>query len=642
MLSQLAGSVGEMGAGRNFGANALRQIVRPDNQAAFRGEKFALDNSANLMQMAQWAERNGFDDKSRQYMALADRYQQREIEETKRQKLSEAQLGVSKLLSQMQAVATDKTLPTADRTARINELSLEAQKIAAAGGMNPVSVVNPTNEFLNYVATADANSSAASILTEANTLKREINLALAQGDTTKAERLMAGLPAIRARANALGDPDLIADVDQGMDTIINKMPDAQERQWESRATRAFEYYLSSGDEDDPRALQITAQPEAGELYRKKIAEHKAAKKAAEKLELQLENQRLENAKLTADLDKAQREGGLIPATQFRALKEAGEYAAYERAWRNMAEAPFKRQQLNADMRKRNTALQEMMDKSLKDQAAGFILQAPTLLEQMETDGIDWTADLDEWVEDYGRAILAEPETAKMLAGVIAGDPNFIGAETEEERQRIALEKIIRHLYSYDENFKEAWDANEANRKREDSNKDIIEAENEAEWVTVTDGPFEYNTWPDHSNGYYKRKFNETNEALKRAGQEPESESSFRERWTRDYKLEVARVPLRKEKGFPALKPLEERYNNYLDSRSGSVAPRPPAGPSVLDRQRAKLSPPMGPMGDPEDYETKLKRARQAQPNSPYAGSFLTDFPETTPPYIDPRYRNFGG
>jgi len=70
MLSDLAGTVGEMGAGRDWGANAIRQIARPDNQARFRGEKFGLDNSENLMKMAQWSERNGYEDQAARYLTL--------------------------------------------------------------------------------------------------------------------------------------------------------------------------------------------------------------------------------------------------------------------------------------------------------------------------------------------------------------------------------------------------------------------------------------------------------------------------------------------------------------------------------------------------------------------------------------------
>ena len=644
MLSQLAGTVGEMGTGRNFGANALRQIVRPDNQAMFRGQPYALDNSANLMQMAQWAERNGYDDKSRQYMALADRYQQREIEETKRQKLSEAQLGVSKLLSQMQAVATDNSVPTAERTKAINELSLEAQRIAAAGGMNPVSVVNPTNEFLTYIQTADKQSSAASLLTQANDLKREIRVAIGANEPVKAERLLAQFKAVSAQANALGDPDLVDQINAGVGTIIDKMPDAVDGQRERRATRAFELYLDSGDENDPRGEPLLADDQTRTLYREKIAEHKASLKAADKLEAELQGQRLRNQKLEGELSKAEREGTLIPKDQLRTLTKE-EWNTYSASWRNMADAPFRREALNKYWRAEHESRQKLVNKSLNDQAKTFVLQSPTLLEQMETSGWDFSADLDEWVEESGRAILSDSNTIEMLAGVIAGDPDFISADTYEGKQKIAMDKIAQHLYSFDEAFQEAWDANEENKQREASNKEILLKENQAEWKLVQQGSFKTNTYPGEGEGktYFENTFKQANLERERQGKKPYTRDEYYKIYSGMYKRKVAgtqppqgsRAAIANRSTDPNPAPRYPQRGNRAGRTSGT-------GPSVLDRQRANLSPPVGPMGDPEDYETKLKRARQAQPNSPYAGSFLTDFPETTPPYIDPRYRNFGG
>ena len=644
MLSQLAGTVGEMGAGRNFGANALRQIVRPDNQAAFRGQPYALDNSANLMQMAQWAERNGFDDKSRQYMALADRYQQREIEEEKAKQLSQAQLGVSKILTQMQAVATDNTLPTADRMKRVRELSEQAKAIAAAGRMNPMAVVNPTNEFLTYIQTADANSSAASLLTQANDLKREIRLAVNDNDPTKAERLLAQFNAISARANALGDPDLVDQINEGIGTIIDKMPDAVDGQRESRATRAFELYLNSGDEDDPRGMALLADDETKALYREKIAEHKASLKAAEKLEAELQGQRLRNQKLEAELTTAEREGSLIPRNQLPTLTD-DDYRKYEASWRNMAEAPFRREALNKYWRTEHENRQKLVNKSLNDQAKTFVLQSPTLLEQMETDEWDWADDIDDWVDETGRAILSDSNTIEMLAGVIAGDPDFIAAETFEEKQKIAIDKIAQHLYSFDEAFQEVWDANEESKQRQATNKEIRLKENQAEWKPVKQGAFEINTYPGEGEGkaYFERTLEQANLEREREGKQPYTKDEFYKIYRKTYKRGVtgtqlpqgSRAAIANRSTDPNPAPRYPQRGNRADRTSSNA-------PSVLDRQRANLSPPMGPMGNAEDYETKLKRARQAQPNSPYVGSFLTDFPETTPPYIDPRYRNFGG
>jgi hypothetical protein len=104
--------------------------------------------------------------------------------------------------------------------------------------------------------------------------------------------------------------------------------------------------------------------------------------------------------------------------------------------------------------------------------------------------------------------------------------------------------------------------------------------------------------------------------------------------------EVKADPYRKEQGLPFLKPLEERYAAFLQRRSQTVATRPPSGPSVAQRQRDRLSPPIGPMGNPEDYNTDLRRARENQPNSPYRSQGGEQV--ASAPYINPRYRQFGG
>jgi hypothetical protein len=141
MLSELAGTVGEMGAGRDWGANAIRQIARPDNQAMFRGEEFGLDNSANLMKMGQWAERNGFDDKSRQYLTLAEDYRKRETEEEKARRLQVGRSSVASLQNEYMRVLKDPTLIGRDRDATLADLQGRMNAIAGTvEGMDPVRV----------------------------------------------------------------------------------------------------------------------------------------------------------------------------------------------------------------------------------------------------------------------------------------------------------------------------------------------------------------------------------------------------------------------------------------------------------------------------------------------------------------------
>ena len=101
-------------------------------------------------------------------------------------------------------------------------------------------------------------------------------------------------------------------------------------------------------------------------------------------------------------------------------------------------------------------------------------------------------------------------------------------------------------------------------------------------------------------------------------------------------VRISKKILKESRGWP----MEERYAAFLQRRSQTVAARPPSGPSVAQRQRDRLSPPIGPMGNPEDYNTDLRRARESQPNSPYRSQGGEQ--AASAPYINPRYRQFGG
>lgn len=139
MLSEIAATVGEMGAGRNWGANAIRQIARPDNQAMFRGEEFNLDNSANLMKMAQWSERNGYDDKAKQYMALGYKEKEREALETKE---SRSRMGESANMHSRRRIAdiaSDSSLDAGTKKTMIQQEMAAQQDVALAYGISPTT-----------------------------------------------------------------------------------------------------------------------------------------------------------------------------------------------------------------------------------------------------------------------------------------------------------------------------------------------------------------------------------------------------------------------------------------------------------------------------------------------------------------------
>lgn len=74
MLDGIAGAFNGMGDAYAFTHNAIRNIARPEvNQ----------NSSESLIRYAQWAQRNGFDDEARQYMALGYRQKEKETQEAK-------------------------------------------------------------------------------------------------------------------------------------------------------------------------------------------------------------------------------------------------------------------------------------------------------------------------------------------------------------------------------------------------------------------------------------------------------------------------------------------------------------------------------------------------------------------------------
>jgi hypothetical protein len=74
MLGNLADSFNGMGDAYNFVPNAIRNVTRPEVDS---------NSSESLMQYAQWAQRNGFDDEAKQYMALGYRQKEKESQEAK-------------------------------------------------------------------------------------------------------------------------------------------------------------------------------------------------------------------------------------------------------------------------------------------------------------------------------------------------------------------------------------------------------------------------------------------------------------------------------------------------------------------------------------------------------------------------------
>lgn len=74
MLSEIAGAFDGMGDAYNFVPNAIRNVTRPEVDTT---------SSSSILQYADWARRNGYDDEAKQYLALGQRQKEKEAQEAK-------------------------------------------------------------------------------------------------------------------------------------------------------------------------------------------------------------------------------------------------------------------------------------------------------------------------------------------------------------------------------------------------------------------------------------------------------------------------------------------------------------------------------------------------------------------------------
>ena len=148
LLSGIAGSVGELGAGGEWAGNAVRTAARPDFMAgSFGNPEFDMNNVDNLNAMANWASRNGYEDQAKQYMALSYRQKEKEEQEAEDAALGKTLAGAALTGSDAQQAGNEGDLESA--SAKIGNLKalLEQEDIQASP--EAVLRISATIESLN-------------------------------------------------------------------------------------------------------------------------------------------------------------------------------------------------------------------------------------------------------------------------------------------------------------------------------------------------------------------------------------------------------------------------------------------------------------------------------------------------------------
>ena len=132
LLSGIADSVGELGAGGDWTSDVVRKITRPE---------IDTNNSASLLKYADWARRNGYDDEAKQYMALGASQQKVEQE---------------KAYTTSVATGTEKLRGIRGNIAGVNQ---EIARQEAAGVVNP-DLLDARDTLTNQLNTTVSNLNA--------------------------------------------------------------------------------------------------------------------------------------------------------------------------------------------------------------------------------------------------------------------------------------------------------------------------------------------------------------------------------------------------------------------------------------------------------------------------------------------------
>ena len=130
MLTNLANSFDGMEDAYDFVPNAIRNVTRPEVDT---------NNSESLMGYAQWAQRNGFDDEARQYLALGYRQKEKEALEAKE---SRSRMGESANMYNRQRIAdiaSDSSIDAETKKAMIRQAMEAQQAVAKATGISPTT-----------------------------------------------------------------------------------------------------------------------------------------------------------------------------------------------------------------------------------------------------------------------------------------------------------------------------------------------------------------------------------------------------------------------------------------------------------------------------------------------------------------------
>ena len=627
------GLAGEGKAGMQF-VDTLRRSFAPEVDP---------NSSDSLMNYANYASRNGYKDEFDRYSRMSVMQGQVEQQEAQKAKLSEGQLSIANSLSAARNIAVDTSLPTAERTEKIRQIEQEARDVAAISGVNPLTINEPISQLLNHISKTETAGQATTIAAEAAKLRTGIAESIARGEIGQTEALIAEYQPLIERAQAHGSVDLIDTVTNGLTGLIDKIPDAQERSDEKAALRAVELTEGGGSVNEIDALLTS--PSIRKLYSTELSKREADQLALEQAEQDGIEQQLRIDKDRADAEERALEGAELTFQRGGGLEYLAGSPMERQYIEQYAAAPTnaRRKEINKKFIQLNGEVQANRQEGLKADALIYANRIAQMLGDTETGDFNpLNKSLGNWTDSLQLGTPQQSASwdkhATAIAELLHKDPRFYGGN-EKERVEVAKEYTVNHMRRADKYFAQAYKNNEEARVASEKARGIRAEEEATDWAPTKDGK---DTNPASNAKYVDQQYKEWSARTLKNGQRGLSKKDWLEQvWKRWFYLPDRNQ--RRDTGVRGNKvETDVATRLFPNRRSGMQAERQPVrsdnGPSLLTRQRNNLSPPIGPMGDPEDYETKLRQARRDLPFE-YP---QPDLGESADPYIDPRYRNLGG
>lgn len=170
LLSNIGGTLGKMGEPGQQYVDTFRRLQAPD---------IDTDDSKSIMNYAEWARRNGYDDEAKQYLALGYQQKQKETALAKEARLKEGQAANMYNRQRISDITNNPKLSTDEKRQMISDAMAAQRAVAKATGGNPTQWDSGTSAL----ATIGKEESDLAYNTKVNNLQTVIAEAERKTDT---------------------------------------------------------------------------------------------------------------------------------------------------------------------------------------------------------------------------------------------------------------------------------------------------------------------------------------------------------------------------------------------------------------------------------------------------------------------------